>query len=75
MADLWVQQRSQRGEVHYEKLNGKANTSDMLTKAVERDVITKHMSTLGLEFRSGRHQCTPAYNKNTDTAEFGTEEK
>ena len=75
VGDLWVQQSSKRGEVHYEKLNGKANTSDMLTKPVEKEVITKHMSTLGLEFRSGRHTCTPAYNKNSDTIEFDDQQE
>ena len=75
VGDLWVQQRSKRGEVHDDKLNGKANTSDMLIKPVEKDVITKHMCTLGLEFRSGRHPCTPTYNKHTDTTEFDNKEE
>ena len=65
VGDLWVQQRSKRGEVKYEKLHGKANTSDMLTKAVERDIILKHMATLGMEFRSGRNASTPTYNRQT----------
>ena len=54
------------GEVKYIKLDGKANTSDMLTKAVEREVIDKHMKTLGLEFRAGRNSLTPAYTGRVD---------
>ena len=36
VSDLWVQQRAKGGEVRYEKLDGKLETSDMLTKPVER---------------------------------------
>ena len=66
VGDLWVQQRSKKGEVKFIKLDGKANTSDMLTKPVERDIIDKHMKTLGLEFRAGRNPNTPAYTGKVD---------
>ena len=61
VADLWVQQRAKEGEVAYVKLEGKKNTSDMMTKAVEREVIMRHMQALGLQMRSGRHEATPEY--------------
>ena len=63
VGDLWVQQRSQRGEVEYTKVKGQANTSDMLTKPVERETILRHMQSLGLQFRSGRNPHTPTLNK------------
>ena len=66
VADLWVQQRAKAGEVHYVKLDGKRNTSDMMTKPVEREVIMRHMQSLGLHFRSGRHEATPAYTGRED---------
>ena len=66
VADLWVQQRAKGGEVSYVKLDGKKNTSDMMTKAVEREVIMRHMETLGLEMRGGRHEATPAYTGGED---------
>ena len=50
----------------YVKLDGKRNTSDMMTKAVEREVIMRHMQALGLEMRSGRHEATPAYTGGED---------
>merc|ERR1712235_86171 len=53
VADLWVQQRAKGGEVNYVKLEGRRNPSDILTKAVEREVIMRHMATLNIEFRSG----------------------
>ena len=66
VADLWVQQRAKAGEVHYKKLAGKLNTSDIMTKAVEREVIQRHMQSLGLVFRTGRHEATPAYTGKED---------
>ena len=62
VADLWVQQRAKGGEVNYVKLDGKKNTSDMMTKAVEGEVINRHMQALGLQYRSGRHEATPVYS-------------
>ena len=61
VADLWVQQRAKGGEVSYVKLDGKRNTSDMMTKAVEKEVIMRHMQSLGLQWRSGRHEATPTF--------------
>ena len=72
VADLWVQQRAKQGEVLYKKLDGKRNTSDMLTKPVEKEVIDRHMQSLGMEFRAGRNEETPAYNGGSDgTPEVG----
>ena len=51
------------GEAEYRKVEGKANTSDMLTKAVDRETITRHISTFGLEFRDGRNPMTPEFNR------------
>ena len=61
VADLWVQQRAKEGSVEYQKLLGTKNTSDMLTKPVEAEVIRRHMEELGLEFRGGRHEMTPEF--------------
>ena len=61
VADLWVQQRAKGGEVSYVKLDGKRNTSDMMTKAVEREVIMRHMQALGLQVKGGMHEAAPEY--------------
>ena len=61
VADLWVQQRAKHKEVLYQKLDGSKNTSDMLTKPVEKETLQGHMERLGFEFRQGRHVCTPAF--------------
>ena len=54
VADLWIQQRSKDGSVSYEKLDGTKNTSDILTKPVEGEVLSRHMGELGFEFAEGR---------------------
>ena len=66
VADLWIQQRSKDGSVTYEKLEGVNNTSDILTKAVDGEVLTRHMESLGLEFAEGRHKDTPECNGHED---------
>ena len=48
------------------KLVGKLNTSDMMTKPIEREVIQRHMQSLGLSFRAERHEATPAYTGRED---------
>ena len=61
VADLWIQQKAKEGSVVYEKLAGYSNTSDIMTKPVEADVLNRHMEAMGFEFREGRHESTPAY--------------
>ena len=75
VGDLWVQQRRKNGEAEYKKVDGKANTSDMLTKAVDADTINRHMATLGLEFREGRNSLTPTYNKKEQADPMVEEDK
>ena len=62
VADLWIQQKSKEGAVHYMKLDGFKNTSDIPTKPVEAEVMGRHMQGLGLEFRSGRNKLTPDFS-------------
>ena len=62
VADLWIQQKAKDGSAKYEKLPGAQNTSDIMTKAVEAEVLARHMRELGFEYREGRHKSTPVYN-------------
>ena len=73
VADLWVQQRAKNKEVHYKKLEGAKNSSDMLTKAVDRETLQGHMDRLGFEFRTGRHECTPKYTGGEDGTATGAD--
>ena len=45
----------------YEKLAGFDNTSDIMTKPVEADVLQRHMGAMGFEYREGRHDITPVF--------------
>ena len=62
VADLWIQQKSKTGDVHYKKLEGCKNVSDILTKPVESEVLDRHMDNMGFEFRRGRNEHTPAFS-------------
>ena len=48
------------------KLPGKENTSDIMTKAVEAETLNRHMSSLGMDFKEGRHIETPDYDGHED---------
>ena len=58
-ADLWMQDRIRKGDFTLEKILGADNPSDMLTKHVSRDLISKHMTTLGLSYEDGRAESAP----------------
>ena len=73
VADLWVQQKAKEAEVTYKKLEGKRNTSDMLTKAVDHETLSRHMQSLGMVYREGRNENTPAYNGREDGTPEGKE--
>ena len=59
-ADLWMQDRIRKGDFRLEKILGADNPSDILTKHVTRDLISKHMVTLGLSYEDGRADSAPS---------------
>ena len=52
---LWLQERVDSGEVRTEKRKGEHNTADIGTKAVSAPELRKHLRTLKMEWRDGRH--------------------
>ena len=44
-----------------------------MTKAVEKELIDRHMQALGLWYRDGRHEETPEYNGKEDGIPGGDE--
>ena len=52
---LWLQERVDSGEILIEKRKGEHNTADIGTKAVSAPVVMKHLKTLKMEWRNGRH--------------------
>ena len=60
VADLWVQQRAQNGEVEYLKVDGKQNPADLMTKGgLTKDDIHRHLAKLRVKLLSGRASCAP----------------
>ena len=59
-ADLWIQDRIRKGDFKLEKVLGAENPSDMLTKHVDRMLLSKHMAKLGLFYEDGRAESAPA---------------
>ena len=56
---LWVQDRIARGDLTIEKINGKENVADTLTKHVNAEDIRVHMYKTNLEIIQGRHSLAP----------------
>ena len=55
-----MQDRIRKGDFRLEKILGADNPSDMLTKHVTKDLISKHMATIGLTYEDGRADSAPA---------------
>ena len=66
VGDLWVQQKAKNKQAYYQKLPGEKNTADMMTKAVEKELIDRHMWAMSQWYRDGRHEETPAYTGKDD---------
>ena len=58
--ELWVQERTQKGDIEIVKVRGEDNLADILTKHVPRELLDKHLRGIGCERRSGRHILCPA---------------
>ena len=59
-ADLWVQDRLRKKDFALLKVLGSDNQSDILTKHVDRVLLSKHMVALGLEEETGRAASAPS---------------
>ena len=47
---LWVQEKAKTKEVNYDKVPGSANPADILTKAVESELMERHCQTTQVKF-------------------------
>jgi hypothetical protein len=59
---LWVQQRKLRKELGFEKINGKENPSDLMTKGLDEVSLLKMVEKLGCSFRGGRAETSVKLN-------------
>jgi hypothetical protein len=56
---LWLQDRVSKGEISVEKIDGKMNLADHLTKYVSAEGIQEHMVGTGQAIEMGRHSLMP----------------
>ena len=56
---LWIQAKIRNGDIDLEKVLGKLNPADSLTKHLSGPEITEHMKRLGLVYEEGRAMSAP----------------
>ena len=56
---LWLQEKTQKDGLVVEKVDGKQNVADLMTKAVNEETLVKHMTTMDMHFRTGRSAIAP----------------
>ena len=59
VSDLWVQDRLKSGDFKLTKVLGSENRADFLTKHVTRDIMVRHMETVGIRPEGGRAVSAP----------------
>ena len=59
---LWVQEVRVAGRLHYKKVLGTKNPSDVLTKHVPGELLERHLEVTGAEPRGGRVETAPELN-------------
>ena len=59
VALLWIQERLRAGDFTLWKIAGEENPADIFTKPVNRILMQKHITELGLSFENGRPKCAP----------------
>jgi hypothetical protein len=56
---LWIQDRIAKGDLEVNKVNGKGNLADILTKHVNAEDIRVHLYRTGQSIEEGRHGIAP----------------
>ena len=59
---LWIQDRVAKGDLTINKVNGKENIADNLTKHVNAEDIRVHLYKTGQSIQQGRHSIAPEDN-------------
>ena len=59
VGQLWVQEGLRRGDFAMCKVRGNQNPADVFTKSVPREVLDRHLRTLGLAHADGRAASAP----------------
>jgi hypothetical protein len=59
VGQLWIQDKVNSGDIGIEKIGGKTNLADTLTKHSDSGSLETHISGTCLQFRTGRHHEAP----------------
>ena len=59
VSDLWIQEKVRAKSVELVKILGADNPADILTKYVDRGILNKALTFMGLERRDGRAKAAP----------------
>ena len=59
VADLWIQDRLRAKDFQLKRIAGIDNTSDILTKHVDKRTLDKHIEALNLRLEGGRAESAP----------------
>ena len=59
VTDLWVQQKIRNNDVTIQKIPGQENMADALTKIMQRPLMVKHLTAMGLFPETGRAESAP----------------
>ena len=57
--DLWIQEKVRNGELELQKVNGKENPGDLLTKHLPQSEMHAHMERLSMSRLGGRPTAAP----------------
>jgi len=71
---LWLQDKVHRGEFGIDKVDGKYNIADALTKPVGNEDLGIHISGVGIRLSLDRHQLAPKVGNWDEFGGFGVEE-
>ena len=72
---LWLQDKVHRGEFGIDKVDGKYNIADALTKPVGNEDLGIHISGVGIRLSLDRHQLAPKVGNWDEFGGFGVEEQ
>ena len=71
---LWLQDKVSKGEIEIEKIPGKTNRADALTKALGGEELREHIGWLQAEIAKGRHPIMPATTEKTSGEESASDQ-
>ena len=59
VTDLWIQDKIRSRQMKLQKIDGKKNCADVLTKYVDRTTMEAALKTMNMTKMSGRPECAP----------------